>query len=517
MRLCDRAPEVLRPSALGLVASSAAWDPGRRPGGRCARWAALGVLLVMVHVAGVQQATAQTFGEPAALNFFYALTDSGGDMKPQVTTDGAGNWVVVWHSENSLGGTVDTDWDILLSRSSDAGATWTAPVPLNTNAATDSGIDAWPQVTTDRAGNWVAVWRSDESLDRTIGSDTDILVSRSSDDGATWSPPAALNSNAATDSGGDWSPQVTTDEVGNWVAVWVSDDSLGGTIGTDSDILVSRSSDDGATWSPPAALTSHAATDSGDDYWPQVTTDTVGNWVAVWMSGDSLGDTVDDDYDILVSRSSDDGATWTPLVPLNTNAAADSGDDWSPHVTTDTAGNWVAVWDSDESLDGTIGIDGDILVARSTDAGATWTPPAALNTNAATDLGYDAGKQVTTDGAGTWVAVWASENSLGGMMGIDRDIFVSRSTDAGVSWTAPTALNTNAATDSEFDGHPQLTTDGAGNWVAVWQSYDSLGGTIGNDADILFATAVPEPAVAWLQIAAVASLAMIARLRTRIT
>jgi len=41
---------------------------------------------------------------------------------------------------------------------------------------------------------------------------------------------------------------------------------------------------------------------------------------------------------------------------------------------------------------------------------------------------------------------------------------------------------------------PQVTTDGAGRWVAVWNSTDSVGGTIGTDRDILFATGTgPDP------------------------
>jgi len=32
-----------------------------------------------------------------------------------------------------------------------------------------------------------------------------------------------------------------------------------------------------------------------------------------------------------------------------------------------------------------------------------------------------------------------------------------------------------------------MTTDGAGNWMAVWYSQDDLGGTIGTDRDILVA------------------------------
>ncbi|MCJ7510059.1 MAG: glycoside hydrolase, partial [Dehalococcoidia bacterium] len=120
---------------------------------------------------------------------------------------------------------------------------WSYPAALNTNAATDSGWDELPQVTTDGVGHWVAVWQSTENLGGTIGHDWDILVARSTNNGATWTAPAALNTNAATDSGGDWWPQVTTDGAGNWVAVWSSTENLGGTIGTDADILVARSTD----------------------------------------------------------------------------------------------------------------------------------------------------------------------------------------------------------------------------------------------------------------------------------
>ena len=431
---------------------------------------------------------ALTWFGPAATLSTNASEDSGDDLSPQLTTDGSGNWVAVWESPDSLGGTIGTDSDILVSRSTDAGVTWTDPAPLNTNATEDAGDDRYPQLTTDGAGNWVAVWHSDDSLGGTIGTDGDILVSRSTDAGATWTDPAPLNTNATEDSGGDWLPQLTTDAAGNWVAVWESYDSLGGTIGTDADILVSRSTDAGASWTDPAPLNTNATEDSGHDSFPQVTTDGAGNWVAVWQSRDSLGGTIGTDWDILVSRSTDAGASWTDPAPLNTNASEDSGNDWFPQLTTDGSGNWVAVWDSPDSLGGTIGTDWDILVSRSTDAGASWTDPAPLNTNASEDSGDDWSPQLTTDGSGNWVAVWNPTGSLGGTIGTDSDILVSRSTDAGATWTDPAPLNSNASSDSGGDWSPQLTTDGAGNWVAVWESQDSLGGTVGDDVDILFAT-----------------------------
>jgi Neuraminidase (sialidase) len=361
-----------------------------------------------------------------------------------------------------------------VARSTDDGATWTAPAALNANASTDRGDDEDPQVATDGLGTLVAVWDSNDSLGDTIGWDWDILVARSTDDGVTWTAPAALNTNAASDAGQDAWPQVTSDgqEQGAWVAVWESMDSLGDTIGEDTDILVARSTDDGATWTAPAALNTNAASDVEDDSRPQLTTDEQGTWIATWQSQDSLGDTIGTDFDVLVARSTDDGVTWTAPAALNTNAASDVEDDNRPQVTTDGRGTWVAVWHSEDSLGDTIGTDRDILVARSTDDGVTWTAPAALNTNAASEWWDDAWPQVTTDEQGTWVAVWRSPNSLGGTIGTDDDILVARSTDDGVTWTAPAALNTNAGGDAADDTIPQLTTDGEGAWVAVWEYED---------------------------------------------
>jgi Neuraminidase (sialidase) len=177
--------------------------------------------------------------------------------------------------------------------------------------------------------------------------------------------------------------------------------------------------------------------------------------VAVWQAEDcdafdTCGQNVPvEDHDILVARSTDDGATWTDPAALNSNAATDSAFDAVPQVATDGAGNWVAVWESEDSLAGTIGNDPDILVSRSTDAGATWTAAEPLNTNAATDSGRDGLPQVTTNGSlpVTWVAVWHSTDSFGDTIGEDADILVAFSTNDGVTWTDPVALNTNAASD----------------------------------------------------------------------
>jgi hypothetical protein len=61
-----------------------------------------------------------------------------------------------------------------------------------------------------------------------------------------------------------------------------------------------------------------------------------------------------------------------------------------------------------------------------------------------------------TDGKGIWVVAWFSNEDLGGAGG-DDDIFFSRSTNDGVSWSVSQALNSNATTDLGEDlfGHEE--------------------------------------------------------------
>ena len=301
--------------------------------------------------------------------------------------------------------------------------------------------------------------------------------------------PGVLNTNAAVDGGEDDLVDVTTDGAGNWVAIWRSNDALGNTIGSDYDILVARSTDNGATWTAPVSLDTDAGGDGGDDRRPQVTTDGAGNWIAAWGSREDLSGTIGSDFDILVARSTDSGTTWTAPVALNTNAATDIFDDRRVEVTTDDAGNWVAIWGSRDTPDFTSGANMDIRTARSTDNGATWTAATILHTRfteAIHDEFDHAHPQLTTDGVGNWLAIWESRDFLSGIFDSPFDIRVALSTNNGATWTAPFVY----IDTSQGGGYvqPDLATDGAGNWLTAWESPDSLNGTIGTDSDILYRT-----------------------------
>ena len=420
----------------------------------------------------------------------FSACDSGGETRKFNT------WIVLWNSNENLNNAAGTDFDIFMTRSTDSGATWGAVQTINSDANTDSGQEWAPRVIPDGYGNWVAVWWSDDNPGDPGGNDFDIFVSHSTDDGITWSAEQTLNSNANSDAGGDRDVSVMTDGNGTWIAVWYSGDDLGGTVDTDFDIFFARSTDNGASWSTVQALNANAATDTERDYTPSLAVDEDGTWIAVWHSRSDLGGTIGTDYDILYARSTDNGVSWSAVQALNANAATDSGDDTDPCLMVNSKGVWSAVWSSTDELGAAVGTDSDIFFTFSVDNSEFWTPVQILNNNAYTDAGSDATPRVMADDKGNWVAAWRSDENPGGLLGPDRDIFIAYSTDHAGWWDSAPIYISNATSDSGIDETPFVITDGNGNWGVVWNSNENLGGSAGTDYDIFF-TRSTDNRVSW--------------------
>jgi len=421
---------------------------------------------------------------PSVLND-NATSDLSGDSGQDIVTDGAGNWIVTWFSSENVGGVSNSDLDIFVSTSSDNGDTWSSVATLNSNATSDSGLDARADIATDGAGFWVAVWYSEENFGGIAETDRDIYVALSMDNGSSWSPMKLLNSNGNDDLGDDSYPEIATDGRGNWVTVWHSDENLEGNSDGDHEIFVSTSTDLGSTWTTPALVNTNGNFDAGADLYPVLATDRRGVWVAAWHSNENLGGIAESDRDIFSATSFDNGATWSDPILVNTNGNFDSGRDNYCTIDTDGEGTWIVAWDSNENLGSIAETDLDILYAISTDNGATWSAPALINSNGNSDIAGDETVSIAADDNENWVATWRSNEDLSEIRGgIDTDIHFSTSADNGATWSATQILNTNGFFDIGNDFDPFVATDGARKWVTVWRSTENIDTFIDDDLDL---------------------------------
>ncbi|MFA6239445.1 MAG: exo-alpha-sialidase [Candidatus Hydrogenedentales bacterium] len=247
-----------------------------------------------------------------------------------------------------------------------------------------------------------------------------------------------------------------TNGAGAWVIVWGSSANVLGS-GTDVDVFFCRSTDDGVTWSEPALLLSDMTADSIDEMYPSIAFGN-GAWVVAWHGGN-----------IQAARSTDDGVSWSGRVQVNSQSGSDTLFAAYAKTATDGHGTWVVCWYFLEHIGG-LSVKGGMHASVSTNNGVSWGTRAVLQADAITSTEFP----VLTDalvfsGAGTWIAAWGSNNTLGGTIGADPDILYSVGTNNGTSWSLPSALSHTASGDGE-DSYPTLASDGSGNVILVWQS-----------------------------------------------
>lgn len=448
-----------------------------------------------------------SFTSPAALNS-NAGSDSAHDFTPRIATDRDDTFVVVWASQSKLNEPGNGDFDIFFSRSTNDGAMWSAVTTLNDGATSDSASDQAPDVATDGT-TWVVVWSSDRSAGDGDGVDTDIFFSRSTNGGTDWSAATALNTNATGDfADDDFPPRIFTDGNGVWICAWSSEAQLDEGTQLDLDIVFARSEDDGDTWSDPAYLNSNSIDGTAFDVNPFLAVSDDGTWVAVWESNDTLAKGVGEDTDLLFARSMDGGETWSPAQILNSDAANDGGaqpigNDGGARLLSLEDGKWLATWHRYLGGGGA-----ELLFSRSVNNGVSWTPPAVIDNPAGGSKSEENGAiglyilgpglgwiapDGTSPGEKLYYGIGYGDKSVRKpkvqLSGNDYDLRGYFTDADGKRWTNPEIALPNAFTDSKDDDEPVLAADGKGHIVLVWYSFDSLGGTIGTDADILFSTA----------------------------
>jgi hypothetical protein len=281
---------------------------------------------------------------------------------------------------------------ISVSKSTDGGATFQAPVVAASKDDTNHFLDKpWMAVDpTDPNDLYVTYTDFDDSLSSSgCGSDsrTAIELVRSTDGGASWSDPVVIDEVC-----GDEFDQGSQVAVGPSGEVYVAWEFFGEDFAT-RELRIRKSSDGAATFGPSIKVADVAcvgncfllqgAFRSGFEL-PSLAVDrsdraTRGNVYLTWHDGGSLtvSDALSGAYgvaDVLMSRSTDGGSTWSPPTRVNDNPDPVPGgfgtDQYQPAIAVDRKGT-VGICFYDRRMDPANFLI-DRFCALSADAGASW-------------------------------------------------------------------------------------------------------------------------------------------------
>ena len=260
---------------------------------------------------------------------------------PAVKAGGGGRW---YYAYLGIGGAGGPDAEIYVRRSDDDGASWQPPVPVTD----DQDFDDKPHI--DARGEEVLVAWADFGF-----SPARVRAARSLDGGQTFGNDTVLVDAPAGGNGA--CPVIAAD--GAYYVVWR---------GSSQEFLwISRSLDQGATWSPQAAIAAMSplpATLPGGFRivnLPSADADPLtGDLVVVW------NDQLFGDPDILSIRSTDGGDTWSQPVRVNDDFGSDA--QFFPWITFDLDGIAHVVWYDRRQN----GFDLDVYYAVSVDGGVSY-------------------------------------------------------------------------------------------------------------------------------------------------
>jgi len=230
-----------------------------------------------------------------------------------------------------------------------------------------------------------------------------------------------------------------------------------GTTEFTQDIYFARSVDDGATWSVPVRVDLGDAPNAADSDLPKIAVTDTGVIGVVWEEVRDAFQVQSTNDDIFFNRSLDGGLTWQATsIPLNVGTAG-------AHVTSDIDRIWLAAsgstfhvtWEED-SLTG-LGGSEEVWYTRSTDAGATWSTPIILNANPGSGNDVDEPK-VEADGSLVVVTYVDAAD----------DVIAHRSTDGGATWSGPIAVESDPNGNAD---EPVLQVKGD-RVVVAWTEQD---------------------------------------------
>lgn len=451
---------------------------------------ALGALLYMNYMKNLPKPS--KIGPEPTLIHPYQTQDKGNDRAPSIAY-GKNQWVIVWQSTDDQNKSISSNkkTNIIYSVSS-SGKTWTKPGKISSQAKLLTADNISPHIATDSKGNWLVVWESMVDLG-TYGADRDLLEINSNDNASSWSGLDYVNIFAnwdqthSTTYNQDINPRVASDG-STWMVVWEGNSwaksgdasDCASTIPWKPDffrVYVQHRNDLSSKWKKTICL-QHMSDKTFEE--PAVAAAKTGDWLVPFSSDadPSLATppvctmkSLGNDNDILVGRTSNQqfGSTTGIWGECYPGYINDYANTDQDKDRKPAIATNGNVWIATWSLDKGVGAGSEIYVATSNDAGKTWGKAKALiKSNKA--LNTSPAIAASQTGNKTWAVVWQSEDDLGGSIGNDTDILISTSTDDGVTWSKSKPLVENYATvDTAQDTVPQIATDGT-TWVIVWET-----------------------------------------------
>ncbi len=259
---------------------------------------------------------------------------------------------------------------LCVHKSTDGGASWSGPFEVTSASSADFADKEWLTVDPE-TGRIHISWSS-------FGATVTIRTTHSDDGGLTWSPAVTLSSPNSVQGS-----SIAADPNGpNVYAAWRRIVATGP---TQARINFSRSTDNGVTWSAEADVTPtffHVVPPYGFDRFnsfPSIAVNPVDGGIELVYAASATGQPTGDFGDILYSRSTDAGLTWSPALRLNADVGAGAGrPQCFPSVSCDPSGRIDVVW-YDESIGEGVSDLTDLFTTYSADFGATWSSPVAAN------------------------------------------------------------------------------------------------------------------------------------------
>ncbi len=302
-------------------------------------------------------------------------------------------------------------------------------IKVNDDTGTARQINA--VVAVDGMGNAYAVW-----WDRRNGGPGDIYSAKLTAGANAWGANVLVNDDPqAVDGAGFDGPAIAVDSTGNAHATWYDYRNRY----PQRDIYYAKLAAGSGIWGDNIQI-NDVMINAGQGV-PAIAADGVGNLYAVWK------DWRNGDIDIYFSRSTDAGQPWTANVRVSDSISTQL----DPAIAVDWAGNAYAVWEDHRN-----GVD--IYFAKQPSGSSTWS--ANVRVNDEVRMAHKLAPAIAVDEAGNVFVVWW-DNRNG-----DYDIYFSRSTDGGQTWSPDVRLNDD--TSSAGQALPAIAAHDVGNVYVVW-------------------------------------------------